>query len=246
MTIAYQLYCSRNFPPLPDTLRMLAKAGYTHVEGFGGLFEDVEGLRRGLNSAGLEMSSAHMGLDLVEDDPDRALSIAKTLGLRAVFVPFLMPEDRPTDADGWRAFGQRLSKAGAPFRAAGLTFGWHNHDFEMVPLAGGARPLDLIAEAPEMTLELDIGWVVRAGLDPVDYIASQSDRIVAAHIKDIAPEGDCADEDGWADVGHGTLDWPAILTALRAANVDRFVIEHDNPSDDRRFAERSLTTLSAL
>ena len=30
---SYQLYSSRNFPPLADTLRMVAEVGYTQVEG---------------------------------------------------------------------------------------------------------------------------------------------------------------------------------------------------------------------
>ena len=36
--ISYQLYSSRNFPPLADTLRMLRTAGYEAVEGFGGIY----------------------------------------------------------------------------------------------------------------------------------------------------------------------------------------------------------------
>ena len=39
------------------------------------------------------------------------------------------------DAAGWKAFGERLQKAGAPYKAAGYGFGWHNHDFEFKALA---------------------------------------------------------------------------------------------------------------
>ena len=39
---SYQLYCSRNFPPLADTLKMLAAAGYTGVEGYGALYADED------------------------------------------------------------------------------------------------------------------------------------------------------------------------------------------------------------
>jgi hypothetical protein len=62
------------------------------------------------------------------------------LGIERVYVPYLMAEDRPKDAAGWRAFGARLEKAGAPLRAAGLGFGWHNHDFEFVAQADGSIP----------------------------------------------------------------------------------------------------------
>lgn len=49
-----------------------------------------------------------------------------------------MPDQRPADAAGWFAFGKRLQQAGKPFADAGLTFGWHNHDFEFKALADGS------------------------------------------------------------------------------------------------------------
>ena len=56
MSISYQLYCSRNFPPLADTLAMLSKAGFTEVEGYGGLYGDVPALKAALDAAGLRMT----------------------------------------------------------------------------------------------------------------------------------------------------------------------------------------------
>lgn len=60
-------------------------------------------------------------------------------------------------------------------------------------------------------------------------------------MKDIAPEGECEDEDGWADVGTGTMDWKAIMDAVRTrTNTRFFVMEHDKPNDHERFARRSI------
>ena len=39
--LSYQLYSSRNFPPLADTLSMLSDLGYSQVEGYGGLYDDL-------------------------------------------------------------------------------------------------------------------------------------------------------------------------------------------------------------
>lgn len=242
--IAYQLYCSRN-APFNSTLSMLAAAGYKAVEGYGGILDDAVALKAQLDANKLTMPSSHMGLAEIEADPAGMLAIAKTLGLEAVFAPYVMPEDRPADAAGWSAFGARLAAAGKPFQDAGIKFGWHNHDFEFVALDTGEMPIDLIAAVDEnLLLELDLGWVARAGLDPVTWINKYAGRIAAAHIKDIAPAGECTDEDGWADVGHGIMDWAAIHAALNAAGVDHYVIEHDNPSDDTRFAQRSLAAVS--
>ncbi len=245
MSIAYQLYCSRNFPPLEDTLTMLAATGFAEVEGYGGLYADLEGLQAALDKAGLRMTSGHFGIDMVEGDPARALHVARSLGMSRVYVPHIAADARPTDAAGWAAFGARLAEMGKPVRDAGLIFGWHNHDFELADLGGGQTPLDLIAAAG-VSLELDLGWVRVAGHDPVAWINKYGPQITAVHVKDIAAEGEGLDEDGWADVGHGIMDWAAIKSALDANHISHMVVEHDNPKDHARFARRSLAAVNAF
>ena len=248
--LSYQLYCSRKFPPLSRTLAMLAAAGYRSVEGYGALYtglDDLAALKDDLDRNGLRMTSGHFSLAMVQDEPARVLEIARMLGVEAVFVPYLMPDARPSDAAGWSAFGRALAEAGRPIRDAGLDFGWHNHDFEMADLGGGTRPLDLILQADEsLSLEFDVAWAVRGGQDPLAWIDRYGPRITAAHVKDIAPPGTATDEDGWADVGHGTMDWRGLHAALTRAGCPRFVVEHDNPSDDDRFARRSLAFMESL
>lgn len=245
MSISYQLYCSRNFPPLTDTLAMLAKAGYREVEGYGALYGDPTALAAQLNNVGLTMTSGHFGIDMVEGDPAKTIATARTLGMKMVIVPHIVADQRPTDAAGWAAFGARLAKMGKPITDAGFEFGWHNHDFELLDLGGGETPLDLIAAAG-VDLELDLGWVRVAGHDPIAWIGKYAKQIKAVHVKDIAPDGQNRDEDGWADVGHGIMDWAAIKGALDAAGITHMVAEHDNPKDHTRFATRSLATLKAL
>jgi sugar phosphate isomerase/epimerase len=245
MSISYQLYCSRNFPPLDATLAMLSKAGYTEVEGYGGLYADVPALKSSLDKAGLTMTTGHFGMDMVEGDAAATIATARALGMKKVFVPYVMPDQRPTDAVGWAAFGARLARMGKPVQDAGFDFGWHNHDFELLDLGGGETPLDLIAAAG-VDLELDLGWVRVAGHDPIAWIGKYAKQIKAVHVKDIAPDGQNRDEDGWADVGYGITDWVAIKAALDAAGISHMVVEHDNPKDHTRFATRSLATLKAL
>ncbi|ASY56884.1 sugar phosphate isomerase/epimerase [Sinorhizobium sp. CCBAU 05631] len=249
--VSFQLYSARNFPPLAEVLSALGDAGYTQVEGYGALYAslsdgEIAGFKSGLDRHGLSMPTAHFGLDMLESDPERVLKIAKALGIRAVYCPYLMPDQRPTDAAGWRAFGARLQTAGKPFREAGLDFGWHNHDFEFHPLADGSVPLDLIfAGGPELSWEADIAWIVRGDADPFAWISKYGSRITAAHVKDIAPKGENTSEDGWADVGQGTLDWKALIQALSRTSAKYFIAEHDNPSDFRRFAKRSLASIQS-
>lgn len=247
---SYQLYSSRNYGPLPATLKMLAEVGYKDTEGYGGLYSDaatLAALAKGLTANGLTMSTGHFGLPMIESDPAFVIEIARVVGMKKVYCPHVMPADRPTDGAGWKAFGARLEKAGAPLVAAGLGFGWHNHDFEFAGCADGTVPMfEILAGGPTLEWEMDVAWVVRGGGNPLAWIEAFKGRITSAHVKDIAKKGENLAEDGWADVGHGVVDWPAIMGALKAAGVAYHVMEHDNPADDRRFATRSLAAGKGL
>lgn len=251
-TVSFQLYSARNFQPFAEVFRILADAGYRQVEGYSALYavlDDaaVQQVRADLDANGLAMPTAHFSLDMLEAEPERVIAICRTLGIQAVYCPYLLPEERPTDAAGWHALGERLQKAGAPIRAAGLTFGWHNHDFEFFTLQDGTVPLDHLFEGgPDLAWEADIAWIIRGGADPFAWIKKYGDRITAVHVKDIAPKGENAEEDGWADVGHGTVPWGDLARALAGSPVKNFIVEHDNPKDITRLATRSIATIKAF
>lgn len=239
--LSYQLYSSREFHPLDDTLTMLADLGYTQVEGYGDLYVDPAGLKAALQSAGLSMPSGHFSLDMLENDPQQVIDIAQTLGMQAVYCPHIAADFRPVDGPGWRAFGERVESAGEAVRNAGLIYGWHNHDFEFIQQADGSMPMaEIFAGGPGLSWEADIAWIIRGGGDPLQWITRFGNRISSVHVKDIAPSGENADEDGWADVGHGVVDWKSIFDALNSTPASLFVMEHDKPSDHRRFAARSI------
>ncbi|TDK38686.1 sugar phosphate isomerase/epimerase [Rhizobium deserti] len=246
--LGFQLYCARNFPPLAEVLRKVAGAGYTEVEGYGGIYGtlvelSLKTLRSDLDANGLTMPTGHFGIDLLEKEPEQTLLIAKTLGMEAIYCPHLAADQRPNDAAGWFAFGQRLAEAGKPYRDAGYTFGWHNHDFEFKPLEDGSTPQEqILAGGPDLAWEIDVAWVIRGGGDVNSWIESYGKRITAVHVKDIAPAGENVDEDGWTDVGHGTVAWPELMAALRKTPAKHYVLEHDNPKDLDRLLSRSMAS----
>ncbi|MEP4770858.1 MAG: sugar phosphate isomerase/epimerase [Roseibium sp.] len=243
MDVSFQLYSARDFTPWEDVLGRISELGYTQVEGFGGVYEDPEAFKGLLDKSGLTMPSGHFfPIGNFEEGFDKSISAAKTLGMGRLYCP--APEDlwrNGTDAPNWIELAKRLEVVAKRIQDKGLRFGWHNHHWEFMPLPGGEIAMDLLLEhAPSIEWEADIAWIVRGGGDPLKWIERYGDRITAAHVKDIAPEGECADEDGWADVGHGTLDWTGIMAALRKVDVDLFIMEHDKPSDFDRFASRSI------
>lgn len=247
MDFSFQLYSARNFPPVSDVLAKLANLGYAQVEGFGGLYKDADELASALKANGLEMPTGHFGLDQLKDT-DTAMKTAETLGIAHLYCPAVPPEQRVQPEGAWSRLAETLGELAETYRKAGFGFGWHNHDFEFRPTDSGKMPLEIILEgAPDLAWECDVAWVVRGDQDPLAWIRRYADRVNAIHVKDIAPAGECADEDGWADVGHGTMDWQRIMDTVRAETKCRyFVMEHDNPSDVMRFATRSIEAANKL
>jgi sugar phosphate isomerase/epimerase len=244
MDFSYQLYSARNEKSLDDTLKALKQLGYTQVEGWGGQFADPAALAASLKAAGLVMPTAHMGFTQLEDTA-ATLKVVDTVGIKTVYCPAPPSSDYREGKGDWTDLAARLGKIATAFKAAGKGFGYHNHNWEFVKLANGKTPIELILEAsPDTQWEMDLAWVVKAGEDPVRWMDKLGSRISAIHVKDIAPAGEMADEDGWADVGYGTLDWKKLLADARAkTRAQYFVMEHDKPSDAMRFARRSIETV---
>ena len=241
MDFSYQLYSARNEASLDDTLKTLAGLGYTQVEGWGGQFADPAALAASLKNAGLAMPTAHMGYGQLEDT-DAALRIVDAVGIQTVYCPAPPSDAFRTGTGNWQEFADGLARIAAAFKAAGKGFGYHNHHWEFAKDANGQTPMELILDAsPDTQWEMDLAWVVRANEDPLFWLDKLGNRITAVHVKDIAPAGEKADEDGWADVGDGVLNWDDLITKVQSkTKAEYFVAEHDKPSDAVRFATRSI------
>ena len=241
---ALQLYTARDTMAWDKAIPLLAKLGYAEVEGWGALFPEAEKVRKVMDKNGMTMPTAHVSLDMLEKEKKKTLGIASTLGVSRLIAPWVHPNERPTTAKGWKEFGKRLGGVAETYRDEGYPVAWHNHDFEFVELKDGTTPHEhMFDAAPLLDWEIDVAWVQRAKTNPVKWIKKYAGNIVAIHIKDIAKRGENQDEDGWADVGFGTMDWGKIFAAIADTRCVHFVVEHDKPSDFERFARRSFASL---
>jgi sugar phosphate isomerase/epimerase len=245
--VAYQLYSSRNFPPLEAQLPELKAMGYDAIEPWLPAYEtDAEAFRRALDDAGLACLGFHMPLKGLVEDTDRFVEIAQALGATVMIPPYVAPEERQPTPDYWRSVGERLAGGAEAVARHGLTVAWHNHDFEYAALADGSRPIDHILGAGDaVRFEIDCGWIVRGTADPAVELARYADRIVAIQLKDTAPLG-TSDEDGWTATGDGIIDWAGLTPLMRGTAATHIVAEHDNPADWRRFASRSIDHMRAI
>jgi sugar phosphate isomerase/epimerase len=68
-----------------------------------------------------------------------------------------------------------------------------------------------LTRIPDIKLGPDLGWLVRAGVDPVWFIHTYGRQIVYMHIRD-----QYADNTWTEYVGQGVIDYQAIGQAFRA------------------------------
>jgi sugar phosphate isomerase/epimerase len=168
------------------------------------------------------------------------------IGISELFMPAYPEAERTASADDWREAGAELGAIAQRLSATGLALGYHNHHWELTPFADGTTSLEHFfagAEGSPLTFEADLAWLVRGAADPVAWMRTLASRLTAVHVKDLAPEGDKLDEDGWAYIGEGTMDWPDLWRKSLELGAKWMILEHDKPNEPLGFAEVSRNYL---
>lgn len=259
-TFGVQLYTVRG--PLAedpaDTLRKIARIGYTDIEAF---HDDVSALAPLARACGLRLISTHVSADLVagtgaasreahRDTLRSSFDAMRAQGVDYVgtYMPYAACEHTPAF---WLDIGDRLNDAGRIAREAGLTFVYHNHAVELSRLPDGQFPLDVLLQAwdPALVgLELDVFWASIAGGDPVSLMERLGRRVVLLHLKDKAADAPVTADDrtvapaAFMEIGAGVLPMTAILRAADACGVRHVFVEQDHtPGDPLVSLERSFS-----
>lgn len=251
--IAVQLYTLRNIldgslESFDKIIASIAAKGFDSVETAGLPEAEISDIKAVLDKHGISVCSAHIALMTLEGDFNKQVEIHKTLGNTDLVIPFLQQNLRPCTAEEWKILGTRISHLAKACEKVGMQLHYHNHDFEMVSFDGstGLEILADVAKQEGLKIELDLAWVVRGGKDPAELLKRLAGQISRVHVKDIAPEGENLDEDGWADVGHGTLDWSTLLPEAVKAGAEVFIVEHDNPKDPEKTISRGIEFIKSV
>lgn len=237
-----QLYSLRDQLPkdVKGVIPQVAKAGYKEVETFGydynkgfwGLSaKDFAAL---LKDNGLTTPSGHDSVASffskdATDDLNKYIEVAHTLGQEYITIPW-MSNDLINTPDKCKTLAAKMNKMGDLCKAAGLKLAYHNHNFEWKPLEGGTTFYDVLlteTDPDKLHLEMDIFWVVRAGLDPIKLLADYPGRFPMVHVKD----RDKTQTDLNTEVGKGTIDYKTIVPKAKAAGVKHFIMEQENYID---------------
>lgn len=253
--LAFQMYTLRYMlaEGLGDIFERVAAAGYTGIEavqstGVDGVIVAWDDVAEAVKAAGLTPASSHVSAAVILEAGQIAAG-PKTLeesaewgakhGFSWLVMPYVPNDQRGDNRDHYLRLAKKLNHAGEVYKAAGMGFAYHNHAFEFGPV-GDSTPMDILLEAtdPELVkIELDVFWTSVAGLDPAEWIRTHPGRAKLLHLKDKAAGAPTQFAEGVAaenfkEVGSGVIDFPAVLAAADADNVELYIVEQDQTPGD--------------
>jgi sugar phosphate isomerase/epimerase len=240
-------------PSLPSGMAEVKKLGFTEVETAGTYGHTAKEFRSLADANGLKIVGAHIQYQDMQANLPAAIAQAKALGASYVIVAWV-PHDGPFTVDQARVAVANFNAWGAALKAEGMGFGFHTHGYEFRPLPDGTSAFDVMMNETKPDLvfcEMDVFWVVQAGLDPVKLLQKYPGRFKAFHIKDMRKGAQTGLYEGHAPasdnvvVGAGIMDWPAIVEQGKKSGVEYYFIE-DETSDPVANIPPSITYLETL
>ena len=222
-------------------LKKLREIGYVEVEsaGYGSL--TAQQFRGLLDEAGLVCPSAHVQFDPA--NLNKALDDTHALGAKYAVCSYarnlVLGADAPKSIltkgitlDEAQRTAELANRIGEAAEKSGLQFVYHNHNFEFADVGNGQIGYDLIlknTDPKRVKLEIDCGWMIFAGHDPVSYFKKYPGRIPMIHVKDYLPAQKGATDMLGAELGHGTVDYKPIFAAAEKAGLKHYFVEQEGP-----------------
>jgi sugar phosphate isomerase/epimerase len=119
--------------------------------------------------------------------------------------------------EGLKRYCEYFNAVGEKCNAAGIRFGYHNHDQEFKKEFEGKPVYDWMLELtdPEKVMfQLDLYWIVEGGKNPVDYFEKYPGRFELWHIKDKAEVG-----------ASGNMDFASIFAKRKLSGAKYGIVE---------------------
>jgi len=271
LTMGMQLYTVNEAAraDLDGTFAKLAKIGFRAIELPNFLGKSATEIRATADRAGLRITCSHVAaqpgmsdISLSGDLPKLAADL-KTLGIDRIAMPlFALPAGarafRPGEdylgyigeiaatltADDWKRNAAFLNEKSAILKREGIALGYHNHNPEFAPI-GSTTGFDILMKetAPDIFVEMDAGWVMAAGVDPIALLGRYPGRFKMMHVKDIkrSTTPNFAFRQDPTEVGRGMIPWKKLLPAAYKAGVRDFFVEQEPPFAIDRFEALAIS-----
>ena len=243
--LGLQLYSVRELLPndFDGTLKKIAALGYQEVEAAGFFHHTAADVKKSMQSAGLRCVSGHYPYAQLAPQLDEIIAFHRELGAHFIICAspgHKSPAPAPTPGqpappltlNDWRWNAEEFNRIGKIVKAAGLQFGYHNHTTEFARI-GDTVPYDELLRLTDpslVTFEMDTGWVLVGGGNPISYLGRFANRISMIHLKDFKPLSPSAAPGARpeaAELGRGTFDLRAVLRAARSAHIQHCFVEQE-------------------
>jgi sugar phosphate isomerase/epimerase len=209
-----------------QTLDAVAKMGYTQIESFegaNGMFwgKTNKEFAQYLQERNMQLISSHC--DIHKDFETKA-AMAGEIGVKYLICPWKGPQ---TSIDAFKRFAEEFNRCGEICKKNGLRFAYHNHDYSFVPLDGvmGQDVMMVNTDAALVDFEMDMYWVVTAGLDPIEYMTRYKDRFPLAHIKNRTPKATSNFDS--CNLKTGSIDYAKVLLAAKKLGLKYAIVEQE-------------------
>lgn len=237
-SIGIQLYTLKDIilKDVKGTLQQVANIGFKELEAYSygdgkalGLpYQDFISM---VNGMGMKVVSGHyvtgqafptMKGTLV-NEWERAVEDAAKAGQKYMIIAWLHPDERKM-LDDYKRVGALMNKANEVCKQAGITLGYHNHEFEFSTLEDQV-PYDVLVKEldPSVILELDMYWTSFAEVSALELFKKYSGRIHLWHVKDM----DKNDRKLQTDVGSGSIDYKPVFAAAQQSGMKHFFLEQE-------------------
>jgi sugar phosphate isomerase/epimerase len=247
LPLGLQLYSVRDLLPkdYEGTLRELCALGYREVEAAGFFGRNASDVKHAMEQAGLHCVSAHYSYTDLAPHLDETIQFGKALGLEYIICASPgLPDGSPAKSSNarvtraamtvadWRWNAEQFNRIGERVNAAGIKFGYHNHTAEFRTVNGVVIYDELLrlTDPAKVTMEMDCGWVIVGGKNPVDYLRRYPTRFSMLHVKDFklsgAPGSDTEPPPS-AELGRGNIDYRPIFAVAKKANIKHTFIEQE-------------------
>ena len=224
--VGIQLYTLRTelLADAVGTLQKLAKIGYKELESARSVKGNYYGLtpkeiKKVASDLGMKVRSGHVHID---EDWQRSVDAAAETG-QDYLICSSMPSKGQT-VSNYQQVADTFSKAAEDCKKVGITFGYHNHEYEFEK-ENGQVLYDVLLDRtdPELVkMELDLGWVIVTGNDPVQYFNKYPGRFPLWHLKDM----DVVKKES-TEFGKGGINIVQIMQNAKQSGMKYFFVEQE-------------------
>ncbi|MCL1856147.1 MAG: sugar phosphate isomerase/epimerase [Kiritimatiellaeota bacterium] len=231
--VAVQMYTVNQFLKTPaevrSTLAKFRKAGYDAAQICAVCPMPPKELRDMMLGEGIDPIGAHTDMNALRSNLKGVIAECHGWGVAYNAISWLPMAEYKTPEAQKKLF-KEIEGYAKILKKEGITLQYHNHAFEFERFGikngrGGKLFLDMLYESTKLLqAELDFGWVLRGGGDPVAWAAKMKGRLDQVHFKDW---GIANDQMIFREVGEGSVNWPAVIKACKAAGTRHFIVEQD-------------------